>query len=166
VHAKGSGAYGYFEVLAARIADHDADYHQRYLLPAIDRAEYPSWTLKMQIVPAAEAAKYRLNPFDVTKVSSYRDYPLTKVGRIVLNRNPENHFAEVEQAAFNPAHFVPGIGPSPDKMLQGRLFFCGDTHRYRLGANQVNLPVSDVALSDFPEIQTKGEQVNEKQCRY
>ena len=75
----------------------------------------------MQIMPAAEAAKYRLNPFDVTKVWPHRDYPLMTIGRIVLNRNPDNYFAEVEQAAFNPAHFVPGIGPSPDKMLQGRL---------------------------------------------
>ena len=111
-------------------------------LRAIDRAEYPSWTLKMQIMAAAEAAKYRFNPFDVTKVWSHRDYPLITVGRIVLNRNPENYFAEVEQAAFNPAHFVPGIGPSPDKMLQGRLFSYGDTHRYRLGANHVQLPVN------------------------
>ena len=111
-------------------------------LRAIDRAEYPSWTLKMQIMLAAEAAKYRFNPFDVTKVWSHRDYPLITVGRIVLNRNPENYFAEVEQAAFNPAHFVPGIGPSPDKMLQGRLFSYGDTHRYRLGANHVHLPVN------------------------
>jgi len=96
----------------------------------------------MQIMPAADAANYRFNPFDVTKVWSHRDYPLMTVGRIVLNRNPENYFAEVEQAAFNPAHFVPGIGPSPDKMLQGRLFSYGDTHRYRLGANHAHLPVN------------------------
>ena len=96
----------------------------------------------MQIMPAAEAARYRFNPFDVTKVWLHRDYPLTTVGRIVLNRNPENYFAEVEQAAFNPAHFVPGIGPSPDKMLQGRLFSYGDTHRYRLGTNHMQLPVN------------------------
>jgi catalase len=127
---------------AARVAGTDADHHQRDLLRAIDRAEYPSWTLKMQIMPAAAAAKYRFNPFDVTKVWSHRDYPLTTVGRIVLNCNPENYFAEVEQAAFNPAHFVPGIGPSPDKMLQGRLFSYGDTHRYRLGANHMQLPVN------------------------
>jgi len=127
---------------AARIAGADADYHQRDLMRAIGRAEYPSWTLKMQIMPAAEAAKYRFNPFDVTKVWPHRDYPLKTVGRIVLNRNPENYFAEVEQAAFNPAHFVPGIGPSPDKMLQGRLFSYGDTHRYRLGTNQMQLPVN------------------------
>jgi catalase len=127
---------------AARIAGEDADHHQRDLLRAIDRGEYPSWTLKMQIMPEADAAKYRFNPFDVTKVWPHRDYPLTTVGRIVLNRNPENYFAEVEQAAFNPAHFVPGIGPSPDKMLQGRLFSYGDTHRYRLGANHMQLPVN------------------------
>src|SRR6202521_1222310 len=125
---------------AARIAGQDADHHQRDLLRAIDRAEYPSWTLKMQIMPAADAAKYRFNPFDVTKVWPHRDYPLTTVGRLVLNRNPENYFAEVEQAAFNPAHFVPGIGPSPDKMLQGRLFSYGDTHRYSLGADHMHLP--------------------------
>ena len=81
-------------------------------------------------------------PCDETKVWSHRDYPLNTIGRIVLNRNPENYFAEVEQAAFNPAHFVPGIGPSPDKMLQGRLFSYGDTHRYRLGANHMRLPVN------------------------
>ena len=127
---------------AARIAGNDADYHQRDLLRAINQAEYPSWTLKMQIMPAAEAAKYRFNPFDVTKVWPHRDYPLSTVGRIVLNRNPENYFAEVEQAAFNPAHFVPGIGPSPDKMLEGRLFSYGDTHRYRLGANHMQLPAN------------------------
>ncbi len=127
---------------ATRIAGHDADHHQRDLLRAIGCAQYPSWTLKMQIMPAAAATKYRFNPFDVTKVWSHREYPLTTVGRIVLNRNPENYFAEVEQAAFNPAHFVPGIGPSPDKMLQGRLFSYGDTHRYRLGANHMQLPVN------------------------
>jgi len=127
---------------AARIAGENADYHQRDLLRAIDQGEYPSWTLKMQSMPVAEAAKYRFNPFDVTKVWSHRDYPLMTIGRIVLNRNPENYFAEVEQAAFNPAHFVPGIGPSPDKMLQGRLFSYGDTHRYRLGANHMQLPVN------------------------
>jgi catalase len=127
---------------AVRIAGENPDYHQRDLLRAIDRAEYPSWTLKMQIMPAAEAAKYRINPFDVTKVWPHRDYPLMTIGRIVLNRNPENYFAEVEQAAFNPAHFVPGIGPSPDKMLEGRLFSYGDTHRYRLGANHMQLPVN------------------------
>jgi len=127
---------------ATRIAGQDADHHQRDLLRAIERGEYPSWTLKMQIMPAADAATYRFNPFDLTKVWPYQDYPLIPVGKMVLNRNPENYFAEVEQAAFNPANFVPGIGPSPDKMLQGRLFAYGDTHRYRLGANHTQLPIN------------------------
>ena len=127
---------------AARIAGIDPDYCQRDLLHAIDRGEFPAWTLKMQIMAATDASKYRFNPFDLTKVWPYRDYPLMTVGKLVLNRNPENYFAEVEQAAFNPAHFVPGIGPSPDKMLQGRLFAYGDTHRYRLGANHTQLPVN------------------------
>ena len=127
---------------AARIAGENPDYNQRDLLRAIDQGDYPSWTLKMQIMSAADAAQYRFNPFDVTKVWPHRDYPLMTIGRIVLNRNPENYFAEVEQAAFNVAHFVPGIGPSPDKMLQGRLFSYGDTHRYRLGANHMQLPVN------------------------
>ena len=127
---------------AAHIAGHNPDYHQRDLLRAIDRAEYPSWTLKMQIMSEADAARYRFNPFDLTKVWPHRDYPLMTIGRMVLNRNPENYFAEVEQAAFNMAHFVPGIGTSPDKMLQGRLFSYGDSHRYRLGPNHMQLPVN------------------------
>jgi catalase len=127
---------------STRLAGLDPDYHQRDLVRALDRGEYPSWTLKIQVMPAAAAAAYRINPFDVTKVWPHRDYPLRTIGRIVLNRNPENYFAEVEQAAFNPAHFVPGIGPSPDKMLQGRLFSYGDAHRYRLGANHMQLPIN------------------------
>ncbi len=127
---------------AARTAGENPESHQLDLLRAIERGEFPAWTLKMQIMPAAEAANYRFNPFDLTKVWPYKDYPLITVGRMVLNRNPENYFAEVEQAAFNPAHFVPRIGPSPDKMLQGRLFAYGDTHRYRLGVNHTQLPVN------------------------
>ena len=93
-------------------------------------------------MPAAEAASYRFNPFDLTKVWYYKDYPLITIGKLTLNRNPDNYFAEVEQAAFNPANFVPGIGPSPDKVLQGRLFAYGDTQRYRLGINHTQLPVN------------------------
>ena len=96
----------------------------------------------MQIMPVAEAGRYRLNPFDLTRIWPHKDYPLMTVGRFVLDHNPENYFAEVEQAAFNPANFVPGIGPSPDKMLQGRLFSYGDAHRYRLGVNHTQLPVN------------------------
>ena len=127
---------------AQRVGGENPNHHHLDLLHAIERGEYPSWTLKMQIMPVAEAAKYRFNPFDLTKVWHYADYPLQEIGRLTLNRNPENYFAEVEQSAFNPANFVPGIGPSPDKMLQGRLFSYGDTQRYRLGINHTRLPVN------------------------
>ena len=127
---------------AARIAGENPDHHHMDLLHAIERKEYPSWTLKMQVMPVSEAANYRFNPFDLTKVWPYKDYSLIEVGKLVLNRNPDNYFADVEQAAFNPAHFVSGIGPSPDKMLQGRLFAYGDAHRYRLGVNHTSLPVN------------------------
>jgi len=127
---------------AARFAGENPDHHHLDLMHAIERQEYPSWTLKMQIMPLSEAANYRFNPFDLTKVWLHKDYPLIELGKLVLNRNPENYFADVEQAAFNPAHFVPGIGPSPDKMLQGRLFAYGDAHRYRLGVNHTALPVN------------------------
>ena len=109
---------------------------------AIARREYPSWTLKVQVMPAKDAAGYRFNPFDLTKVWPYRDYPLITVGKMVLDRVPDNFFAEVEQAAFDPSNFVPGIGPSPDPMLQARLFAYGDAHRYRLGINHTRLPVN------------------------
>jgi catalase len=127
---------------AARLAGENPDSHQMDLHEAIRRREFPSWTLKVQIMPAAEAATYRLNPFDVTKVWPHRDYPLREVGKLTLDRNPANYFADVEQAAFDPANFVSGIGPSPDKMLQGRLFAYGDAHRYRLGVNHTQLPVN------------------------
>jgi len=90
----------------------------------------------------ADAPKYRFHPFDLTKVWSQKDYPLQELGKLVLDRNPDNYFADVEQAAFNPANFVPGVGPSPDKMLQGRLFAYGDAHRYRLGVNHTQIPVN------------------------
>jgi catalase len=127
---------------AARLAGENPDSHQMDLHEAIHRREFPSWTLRVQIMPAAEATSYRLNPFDLTKVWPHSDYPLLEVGRLVLDRNPKNYFAEVEQAAFDPAHFVAGIGPSPDKMLQGRLFAYGDAHRYRLGINHTQLPIN------------------------
>ncbi|MCL6516536.1 catalase [Alicyclobacillus sp.] len=127
---------------AVRVAGEDPDHATRDLYQAIERGEYPSWTLYVQIMPLEDAQTYRFDPFDVTKVWSHKDYPLIPVGRLVLNRNPENYFAEVEQAAFSPANFVPGIGPSPDKMLQGRLFAYADAHRYRLGVNHALLPVN------------------------
>jgi catalase len=127
---------------AATIAGLTPDCHHFDLLHAIDRDDYPTWTVSVQVMPVAEAAHYRFNPFDLTKVWPLGDYPRQEIGRMVLDRNPANYFADVEQAAFNPAHFVPGIGPSPDKMLQGRLFAYGDAHRYRLGINHTALPVN------------------------
>ncbi len=112
------------------------------LYDAIARGEFPSWTLKVQVMPEKEATTYRFNPFDLTKVWPYRDYSLIPIAKLVLNRVPDNYFADVEQAAFDPANFVPGVGPSPDKMLQARLFAYGDAHRYRLGVNHTRLPVN------------------------
>ncbi len=127
---------------ADRIAGEDSDYHRRDLFENIAKRNAPSWTLSVQLMPIADAPDYRFNPFDLTKVWPHGDYPLVKVGRMVLDRNPENYFAQVEQAAFEPANFVPGIGPSPDKMLQGRLFSYPDAHRYRIGPNYLQLPVN------------------------
>ncbi|WP_224241003.1 catalase [Hyalangium gracile] len=127
---------------AEAIGGRDPQYHQRDLYGAIQRGEFPSWTLKVQVMPEADAQNYRFNPFDLTKVWPYKDYPLIEVGRMVLDRAPDNYFAEVEQAAMDPANFVPGIGPSPDRMLQARLFAYGDAQRYRLGINGTRLPVN------------------------
>ncbi|MBT1071894.1 catalase [Pelotalea chapellei] len=120
----------------------DRESHQRDLLESIDNGDFPRWTLYVQIMPEKDAATYRFNPFDLTKVWPHKDYPLMEVGVLELNRNPENYFAEVEQAAFNPANVVPGISFSPDKMLQGRLFSYGDAQRYRLGVNHHLIPVN------------------------
>ncbi len=127
---------------AARIAGEDADAHRADLWHAIGRGEFPSWTLKIQVMPYADAAGYRFNPFDLTKVWPHADYPLITVGRLVLDRNPADYFAEIEQAAFEPTNLVPGIGTSPDKMLIGRIFSYPDAHRYRIGANYAQLPVN------------------------
>ncbi|KAF4408580.1 catalase [Streptomyces lycii] len=127
---------------ADKLAGEDPDSHQRDLRESIERGDFPSWTVGVQIMPAAEAADYRFNPFDLTKVWPHADYPVQEIGKFQLNRNPQNIFAEVEQSIFSPAHFVPGIGPSPDKMLQGRLFGYGDAHRYRVGINADQLPVN------------------------
>lgn len=133
--------------LADKLAGENPDYHLEDLFHAIKDGDYPSWTLKVQIMPEADAKDYRYDPFDVTKVWSHEDYPLIEVGKMVLDRNPENYFEEVEQAAFSPAHFVPGIEASPDKMLQGRLFSYSDAHRYRIGANHEALPINRAKAS-------------------
>ncbi len=127
---------------ATRLAGIDPDYATRDLFAAIEQKEYPKWSLKVQIMPEKEAENYRLNPFDITKVWPHSDYPLIEVGILELNRNPVNYFAEVEQSAFAPSNVVPGIGFSPDKMLQGRLFSYPDTQRYRLGVNYNLLPIN------------------------
>jgi catalase len=127
---------------AIRMSGEDPDWATRDLFNAIAGGEYPAWKVCVQIMPEEDAATYRFNPFDLTKVWYYEDYPLIPIGRLVLNRNPENYFAEVEQVAFSPSNAVPGIGFSPDKMLQGRLFAYPDAHRYRLGANFAELPVN------------------------
>ncbi|MFB1050263.1 catalase [Paraliobacillus sp. JSM ZJ581] len=128
--------------LANQLAGENPDYHLEDLYQAIEDENYPSWTLSVQIMPEADAKHYHYDPFDVTKVWSHQDYPLIEVGRMVLNRNPNNYFEEVEQAALSPANFVPGIEASPDKMLQGRLFSYSDAHRYRIGANHQSLPIN------------------------
>ena len=129
------------EEAAAMVAE-DHDFHRRDLWESIARGDAPEWLLEMQIMPFADAASYRFNPFDLTKVWPHSDYPAVTIGRLVLDRNPENFFAEVEQAAFEPANMVPGIGPSPDRMLLGRLFSYPDTHRHRIGANYLQLPIN------------------------
>lgn len=127
---------------AVRLAGEDPDFATRDLYEAIERGEHPAWTVYAQIMTPEQAQDYRFDIFDITKVWPHADFPLIPVGRMVLNRNPRNYFAEVEQAAFSPGNLVPGIAPSPDKMLQGRLFSYHDTHRHRLGANYQLLPVN------------------------
>ena len=127
---------------AEAIIGKDRDSHQRDLYESLEKGDFPKWKMYVQIMPEADAAKVAYQPFDLTKVWPHQDYPLIEVGIIELNRNPENFFAEVEQAAFNPGNIVPGIGFSPDRMLQGRLFSYGDAQRYRLGVNHHLIPVN------------------------
>ncbi len=127
---------------AMSMAGMDADYHRRDLFDAIERGEHPEWIMSVQIMPYAEGQTYRINPFDLTKVWSHKDFPLVRVGTMTLNRNPANFFAEIEQAAFSPGNTVPGIGLSPDKMLLGRAFAYADAQRNRIGTNFHQLPVN------------------------
>lgn len=127
---------------AAAIIANDRESHGRDLYEAIERRDFPRWTMYVQIMTEAQAKAHYENPFDITKIWRHQEFPLHEVGTLELNRNPENYFAEVEQSAFTPAHVVPGIGFSPDKFLQGRLFVYGDAHRYRLGVNSDQIPVN------------------------
>ena len=127
---------------ADRIAGSDADYHRRDLFEAIERGDHPSWTLKVQVMPFEEAKDYRFNPFDLTKVWPHEDYPLHEVGTMILDRNPTDFHTQIEQLAFQPNNLIPGIGPSPDKMLLARLISYADAHRARLGVNYQQIPVN------------------------
>ena len=120
----------------------DRESHQRDLYEAIERSEFPKWKMYVQIMPEVEAEKVPYHPFDLTKVWPKGDYPLIEVGEFELNRNPQNFFMDVEQAAFAPSNVVPGISVSPDKMLQARLFNYADAQRYRLGVNHHQIPVN------------------------
>lgn len=127
---------------AAEMKSKDMDFAQRDLVENIDRGNFPKWDMKIQVMTEAESKTYPINPFDLTKVWPHGDYPLIDVGVIELNKNPDNYFQDVEQAAFAPAHVVDGIGFSPDKMLQGRILSYPDAQRYRLGANYEQIPVN------------------------
>lgn len=127
---------------ATRLAGTNPDYATMDLFQAIENKQFPSWTVSVQLMTPNEASKYRWNIFDVTKVWPHKDYPLVPIGKLVLNKNPTNYFAETEQSAFSPSHVVPGIEPSVDKMLQGRLFSYPDTHRHRLGLNYKQIPIN------------------------
>jgi catalase len=127
---------------ATELVGRDRESAQRDLFGSIETGDFPRWKLRVQIMPEKEAGSYHINPFDLTKVWPHKDYPLIDVGILELNRNPDNYFAEVEQAAFAPANVVPGISFSPDKMLQSRLFAYGDAQRYRLGVNHHQIPVN------------------------
>jgi len=128
---------------AEALVGKDRESHQRDLVDAIERGDFPRWKMFIQVMTEEQAKNMPYNPFDLTKVWYKKDFPLIEVGVLELNRNPENYFQDVEQAAFNPAAVVPGISFSPDKMLQGRLFSYGDAQRYRLGVNHHQIPVNN-----------------------
>ncbi|KAI1314753.1 hypothetical protein EDD11_001768 [Mortierella claussenii] len=143
---------------AAALDGTNPDSNTEDLFNAIDRGDFPSWTVYLQVMKEEDAANYRWNVFDVTKVWPHSDYPLQKIGKLTLNRNPSNYFAEVEQAAFSPSHLVPGIDVSNDKMLQGRLFSYPDTHRHRLGGNYLQLPINQPYRAKVSHYQRDGPQ--------
>jgi catalase len=127
---------------ALKLSGENPDHATEDLFNAIKKGEFPAWNVEIQVMKPEQAMKYKFNPFDVTKVLPHGDFPMIPLGKMVLNQNPKNYFAEVEQSAFCPGNFVPGIGPSPDKMLQGRIVFYHDAQRYRLGPNYHLIPVN------------------------
>ncbi len=136
------GVHNFTNAEAEAMAGKDSDFHRRDLWQNIEAGNFPSWTLHVQVMPYEDAKTYHINPFDLTKVWPNSDYPRYEVGKLTLNENPANYFAEIEQAAFAPSNFVPGTGFSPDKMLLGRVFAYADAHRYRIGPNFDQLPVN------------------------
>ena len=136
---------------AAKVCGMDRESHGRDLFESIEKGDFPKWIMSVQIMTEEQAQSHYENPFDITKIWSHKEFPLIEVGVLELNRNPENYFAEVEQSAFTPAHVVPGIGFSPDRFLQGRLFSYGDAQRYRLGVNHNLIPVNQAKcqVSDY-----------------
>jgi catalase len=136
------GIKNFMDDEAARLIAGDRETHQRDLFTSIERGDFPRWRVCVQIMTEAQAKTFRWNPFDLTKVWPHKEYPLIEVGELELNRNPLNYHAEVEQAAFKPSALVPGIGVSPDKMLQARLMSYADTHLHRLGVNHHQIPVN------------------------
>lgn len=148
---------------AEKLAGSDPDYNNRKLYNAIADGKLPSWTMYLQVMTFEQAEKSPWNPFDLTKIWPHSEYPLIPVGKMVLDRNPSNYFAEIEQSAFNPASMVPGIEASPDKMLQGRLFSYHDTHLHRLGTNYIQLPVNCPYKTRVSNNQRDGPQTFENQ---
>lgn len=136
------GIEGMFDDEAMEVIGKDRESHQRDLFEAIERGEFPKWSLEIQVMTMEQAKEFRWNPFDLTKIWPQDEFPRIPVGEMELDRNPENYFAEVEQASYSPSALVPGIEPSPDKMLQARLMSYADAHRYRVGNNFHQLPVN------------------------
>lgn len=145
---------------AAALIAEDRESHQRDLYYAIEEGDFPTWTMYIQVMTQEEAEHFEFNPFDLTKVWPHGDFPLIEVGTMELNRNAENYFRDIEQAAFNPSSMVPGIGPSPDKMLQARLMSYQDTHLYRIGTNYRQLPVNEPKAARAAHYQRDGAMAN------
>eukprot|EP00850_Spirogloea_muscicola_P003495 SM000014S00283 [mRNA] locus=s14:479093:481820:- [translate_table: standard] len=144
---------------ALEIAGYDPDYSIRDLMEAIDRKDFPSWTFYIQTMELDEVNEQEFDPFDLTKVWSQKKFPLRKVGKLVLDRNPDNYFAEVEQVSFSPAHMPPGIEPSPDRVLQSRLWSYDDAARYRIGTNYIHLPINACPFAKPQHYQADGAMV-------
>ncbi|MBY7146297.1 catalase, partial [Levilactobacillus brevis] len=153
--------------VAQRLAGENPDYLQADLYHAIEAGDFPTWKVCVQVIPEQAGLDYPADIFDVTQVVSQKDYPLIEIGEFTLNKNPDNYFEGVEEAAFSPANLVPGIEPSPDKLLQGRLFAYKDAARYRLGVNYEQLPANrplnhpnNYERDEFMQTDNHGDQVN------